>query len=63
MPSEKRQLNVRLDEDLFLLLTQLHRRIREKLRLPDLSQADLIRMALTALEKEYPPDEPKGDRQ
>lgn len=59
MPSTKRQLSVRAEDETHARLAGLVQRVSEALGVP-VSQADVVRLALIELEKKYPqPAEPK----
>jgi len=57
MPSQRRQLNVRLSEEGEARLKGLVERMRDALGI-NVSQSDVIQAALVELEKRYPPVEP-----
>lgn len=52
MPSERKQLNVRLDEEMEQLFAELMPKAGEATGLK-VSQSDVIRLALRALAREY----------
>jgi hypothetical protein len=54
MPSQRRQINIRLTEESEARLQALMRRMRAVLGF-DLSQSDVIQAGLAELEKRYPP--------
>lgn len=56
MPSKRPQLNVRLDDEIVALLPVLMQAAQEKLRLPGLSQSDLVRLSLLKLRDEMLPN-------
>jgi hypothetical protein len=55
MPSQRRQINIRLSEESEVRLKGLVERMRAVLGI-DVSQADVIQAGLVELEKRYPPD-------
>lgn len=55
MPSKRAQLNVRMDDQTKAEFDRLQIDLSEKLGL-ELSQADVIRLAVRALAKENPPE-------
>ncbi len=55
MPSQRRQINVRLSEESEARLKGLVERMRAALGI-DVSQSDVIQAGLVELEKRYPPD-------
>jgi hypothetical protein len=57
MPSDRQQLNVRLDPAASELWGDLVPRVKAALRL-DLSQAQIVALALQALAEKYPAAEP-----
>ena len=57
MPSERRQLNVRLDPDASARFDRLFPAVSAELG-TDLSQAQLVALALKALEREYAEKQP-----
>lgn len=52
MPSERKQLNVRLDDEMSQLFVELLPLAKESTGL-NVSQSDLVRLALMALKREY----------
>lgn len=63
MPSKKRQLNIRLDDDDEDRLARLVPLVSAALGLK-LSQSDIVRLAFIALEEKHTPKEPtkKGNK-
>jgi hypothetical protein len=57
--SRRKQINVRADDETLDRLAALVARVGARLRL-DLSQADVVRLALIELEKAYPPQPGEG---
>lgn len=56
MPSNRKQINVRLDPETELRLASLIPRVSAALGL-NVSQSDLFRLGLIELDKKFPPDE------
>lgn len=62
MPSKRRQMNIRLDDETEAEFNRLRRDLSKKIGL-ELSQSAVFRLAVRALAKENPPDhEKKGKR-
>lgn len=62
MPSKKRQINIRMDDEGFDLLASLVERMKEKLGI-EVSQSDAVRAGLCLLDREYPkPQQEKAKR-
>ncbi len=55
MPSQRPQINVRVSEDTVQRFVALVDRMRAATGIDNLSQADVIRLAILELEKKYPP--------
>jgi hypothetical protein len=60
MPSDRKQINVRVEPDTELLIERLIPAVRSRLGLP-ISQSDLIRLALQSLAREYLTEEPEEE--
>jgi len=56
MPSQRRQLNIRLDRDMERLVPRLLEAVRRELGLK-VSQSDLFRLGMKELAKKYLPDD------
>lgn len=59
MPSDRKQVNIRMDEEGLSRLGRLVITMRSALGLSSLSQSDVIMAGLVELEKRYPSAEPK----
>lgn len=56
MPSDRKQINVRLDSEMEELLPLLVEAVRSKMRLTKVSASDVIRLGLLKVKDEFLPD-------